>query len=117
MTEPDLFAAADAARDAGIATADATVSGDPEATALVERVTQQLLNRLHEQDRQQFTADEIGALLDTMQVSTDLATRRRLVSTIINRGKGTMWKATGYAPSTRRHSAPIALWQLTRGAR
>lgn len=117
MSDLDLFAAANAARDAGIAAADATVSGDPEATALVQRVTQQLLNRLYEQGRTEFTADDVGGLLDGLNVATDLPTRRRLVSTIINRGKGTMWKAKGYAPSVRRHSAPIALWALTSGVR
>lgn len=112
MGEPDLFAAADAARDAGIAQADASVARDQHAEALVQRVTRLLLQRLHEAGRTEFTADEIGDLLDTLGVATDLATRKRLVGTIVNRGKDRTWRACGYTKSVRRHSSPIALWRL-----
>lgn len=108
----DLFAIANAERDAAIARADKSVRDNPDATELVQRVTARLLALLHEQGRQEFTADEIGALLDSLSVSTDLTTRRRLVGTIINRNSGKLWKKIGWATSARRHSSPIALWKL-----
>lgn len=112
MTDLDLFAQANAARDEAIAKADKSVQRDRGAELLVERATQALLNRLHEEGRTQFTADEVGAILDTFGVAADQSTRRRLVGTIINRGRGKMWKANGWTQSVRRHSAPIALWQM-----
>jgi hypothetical protein len=112
MSDFDLFAQAEAARDAAIAKADASVQRDQQAELVVERVTQILLHRLHEDGRREFTADEVGGLLDALSVATDQSTRRRLVSTIINRGKGKLWRANGWTPSVRRHSSPIALWQL-----
>lgn len=108
----DLFAAADAARDEGIARADSSVRKNPDAEATVRRVTDILLNRMYAEGRREFTADEVGGLLDALGVATDQATRKRLASTIINRGKNKRWRAVGFTRSHRRHSAPIALWEL-----
>ena len=111
MTDLDLFAQADAARDAAIAQAEASVAGDPVAAHLAQRVTALLMQRLHEENRREFTADEVSGLLDTLGAATDQATRKRLVGTVINRGKGKAWTAVGFTKSTRRHSAPITVWR------
>lgn len=115
---PDLFTMLETARserDAGIAQADQTVQDDPFQAAVVEQITEMLIDRLRDVGRLEFTADLVGVLLDEMRIVDDLATRRRLASTIINRGKGKYWRRIGSAQSARRHCAEIALWQLTEG--
>lgn len=115
---PDLFTMLETARserDAGIAQADQTVADDPFQSAVVEQITEMLIDRLKDTGRLEFTADLVGVLLDEMQIVDDLSTRRRLASTIINRGKGKHWRRIGSAQSARRHCAEIALWQLTEG--
>jgi len=111
----DEMAEARSARDAGIARADQTVADDPFQEAVVAEITEMLIDRLRDIGQLEFTADLVGKLLDEMQIVDDLATRRRLVSTIINRGKGRHWRRIGSAQSARRHCAEIALWQLTEG--
>jgi len=115
---PDLFSMLEAARferDAGIAQVDQTVTDDPFQSAVVEQITEMLIHRLKDTGRLEFTADLVGVLLDEMQIVDDLSTRRRLASTIINRGKGKHWRRIGSAQSARRHCAEMALWQLTEG--
>ena len=110
----DLFEAM-MARDAAIAQADGTVEDSDFETAVVQRVTDDLLANLKASGRVQFTADLVGSILDGLNIVTDLHTRRRLVSTVINRGKGKTWRRIGSAQSTRRHCAEIALWALNDG--
>ncbi len=114
MTTLDLFSAREI-RDAAIARADQTVQDDPFQSAVVEQITEMLIDRLRDVGQLEFTADLVGVLLDEMQIVDDLSTRRRLASTIINRGKGKHWRRIGSAQSARRHCAEIALWQLNEG--
>lgn len=111
MTDYDLFSAA-AARDVGIATAAATVDDNLPEARLVEAITYQLLAQCEDRKTVQFTADDVGDLLDAAGLGRDLAQRRRIVSTVINRGIGRTWYRLGYVQSRRRHCAPIALWSL-----
>lgn len=114
MSTLDLFSARET-RDAAIARADQTVQDDPFQSVIVAEVTEMVLARLRDTGRLEFTSDLIGDLLDEMQIVDDLPTRRRLASTVINRGKGRHWRRIGSAQSARRHCAEIALWQLTEG--
>lgn len=104
----DLFAAVEK-RDEAVEVADATVTKAVGGDALIGRITERLV-RLSS-----FTADEVGVLCDEMGVPRDLATRRRIVSTTINRGKGKLWRHTGYRQSAdpRRNARPVAVWEVT----
>jgi hypothetical protein len=109
----DLFVTAAAQRDAALALADRTTLKDRTAVETLRRLLNALLTRLQLAGRMTFTADLIGELLDDMGVAGDLATRRRLVSTFITRGKhGGLWTQDGFERSTRRHCAPIGRWRL-----
>ena len=104
-----LFAALEA-RDEGIERADASVAKSVGGDALVARITQRLVAA-----RQPFTGDDIALMLDEMQVPRDQATRKRIVSTIVNRGRGTLWTMDGWTISTdpRRHGRPVMRWNIT----
>ena len=106
----DLFAPVTGAakRDAALAANDAAVSAGAGGDLLVARVTAHLL------DRVTFTADDVAVLLDEQGVPTDLVTRRRLTSVIVNRGRTKWWTPDGYAPShdPRRNSRPITRWRV-----
>lgn len=103
-----LFApvSGEAKRDAAVAANDERVTRERGGDALVERVTDALLAL------PTFTADDVAAELDRAGVPTDLATRRRLASVVVNRGKGKLWDAAGYERShdPRRNSRPILRW-------
>lgn len=97
-------------RDRAIEANDAQVASEVGGDELVKRVTASLVG-----GTQYFTADHIAKLLDEHGVSLDLKTRRKLTSTIINRGRGKYWRRVGYTTSEdpRRNARPITLWELT----
>ncbi len=103
-----LFApvSGEAKRDAAVAANDERVTRERGGDALVERVTDALLAL------PTFTADDVARELDAAGVPTDLATRRRLTSVVVNRGKGKLWDAAGYERShdPRRNARPVVRW-------
>ncbi len=103
----DLFAALEA-RDEAIERADARVATSVGGDALVGRVTERLVRLAS------FTADDVGVILDEMGVDKDQHTRRRLVGTVVNRGKGKLWTVDGYTTShdPRRHARPVMRWRV-----
>lgn len=111
MSEPyDLFAAVEK-RNEAVEVADATVTRSHGGDALVGRITQRIVADFPVGES--FTVDVVGAYLDAAGVPTDLATRRRLVSTIVNRGRGKLWVMEGYRSSAdpRRNARPVAVWR------
>jgi hypothetical protein len=106
----DLFAALHQ-RDEAIAQADQTVTQSVGGDVLVGRVTDRVTKTYAA--GQTFSVDDLGVILDEMQVPKDLETRRRIVSTIINRGKDKLWVHAGYISSRdpRRNARPVALWR------
>ncbi len=106
----DLFAAIEK-RDEAIEVADASVTTAVGGAALVGRITQRIVADFPVGET--FTVDVVGAYLDAAGVPTDLATRRRVVSTVINRGKGKLWVHSGYTAShdPRRNARPVAVWR------
>lgn len=103
-----LFASGEDKRDAALRANDARVSSGRGGDRLVAQVTRQLM------DRVEFTADDVAHLLDEAGVSRDLATRRRLTSVVVNRGKGKLWEPVGYAISqdARRNARPVMRWKV-----
>lgn len=112
----DIFAAGEAMREA-IEVGEARVAEDKTAEALVVQTRARLVERLKRADARRFTADNVGALLDEAGLARDdQATRRRITSTLIDRGRRAgHWSRVGYAPSARRKCAPIAVWELAEG--
>jgi hypothetical protein len=110
----DLFAAVEK-RDEAIERADAAVTTAPHGDALVSLVTDKLVGICRKVGTDLFTADDVGILLDQAGVARDQATRRRIVGTIINRGRGKLWVQEGYRQSAdpRRNARPVTLWRLT----
>jgi hypothetical protein len=106
----DLFAATQA-RDEAIETADASVSTSLGGDELVGRVTERLCRAYPVGTR--FTADVLALYLDDAGVARDQSTRRRIVSTIISRGRNKLWTMQGYTVSEdpRRKARPVALWE------
>lgn len=106
----DFFAALDH-RDAAIAEADEAVSRSVGGDELVGRVTDRLVKKYCA--GASFSVDEVGLILDEMDVPKDGTTRRRIVGTIINRGKDKLWEHAGYTSSRdpRRNARPIAIWR------
>jgi hypothetical protein len=106
----DFFAALDH-RDAAIAEADEAVSRSLGGDELVGRVTDRIMKQWHAGAT--FSVDDIGIILDEMQVPKDGTTRRRIVGTIINRGKDKLWEHAGYISSRdpRRNARPVAIWR------
>ena len=104
---------AEAARDAACAQAEARVRASAESSRVVAMVTLDLLALLDRTGRREFTADDVGAILDGRGVAADMDTRKRRVSVLIKRGaQDGRWLKVGYAPSARRKCAPVALWKL-----
>lgn len=111
MSEPyDLFTAVEK-RDEAIERADASVTTAHGGDALIGRITQRIVDAYPVGST--FSVDAVGRYLDDAGVPRDLATRRRLVSTIVNRGKGKLWRHVGYAAShdPRRNARPVAQWE------
>ena len=106
----DLFAAAEA-RDEAIERADARVSSERGGDVLVGRVTERLCRDFPVGST--FTMDVVAAYLDAMGVPHDQATRRRICSTVVNRGRNKLWRTMGYTTSAdpRRHARPLTLWE------
>jgi hypothetical protein len=105
--------AAMVARSEAIAAVDARVTDTPSESDVVRTVTLALLAELADVGRREFSADDLGVLLDQRQVATDLATRRRICSTIITRGAADgLWHKIGYVSSRRRKCAPIVQWRV-----
>ena len=101
------------ARSEAIAAVDARVTDTPSESDVVRTVTLDLLAALADAGRREFCADDLGQMLDQRQVATDLATRRRICSTIITRGAADgLWHKIGYVSSRRRKCAPIVLWRV-----
>jgi hypothetical protein len=103
----DMFAALEK-RDEAIEVASARVSQEVGGDMLIGKLTERLVKF------PRFTADEVGILCDEMGVPKDLETRRRIVSTCINRSKGKLWTHTGYRTSAdpRRNARPVAVWTV-----
>lgn len=108
----DLFAATEK-RDESIERADASVTRAHGGDALVGRITQRIVDAYPVGTA--FSVDDVGLLLDEAGVARDLETRRRLVSTIVNRSKGKLWTMQGYQSSKdpRRNARPVAVWLRT----
>lgn len=106
----DMFAAI-AQRDEAIARADSTVARAVGGDELVGRVTNRIIKTYGA--GMTFSVDEVGLMLDDMQVPKDGETRRRITGTIINRGKGKLWTHDGFAVSRdpRRNARPVARWR------
>jgi hypothetical protein len=109
----DLFAALQK-REEAIEAADASVTTAPHGDVLVARVTDALIQQCRAAGSALFTADDVGLLLDVAGVAKDQATRRRIVGTIVNRGKGKLWVQEGYTSSRdpRRNARPVTLWRI-----
>lgn len=105
----DMFAAFEA-RDAAIAAADEAVARSVGGDELAGRVINRLVKMYPAGSR--FSVDDLGIVLDDMNVPKDAATRRRIAGTIINRGKGKLWEHVGYTNSKdpRRNARPVAVW-------
>lgn len=106
----DMFAAIES-RNAAIAAADATVAKAVGGDKLVGVVTDRIVKTY--QAGACFTVDDVGILLDEMQVPRDGDTRRRIVGTIINRGVNKLWTHGGYTSSKdpRRNARPVSWWR------
>ena len=104
----DFFAALEK-RGAAVAKADASVRKSAGGDVVVGRVMDHLM-RFY----QTFTGDDIAALLDEYGIGKDLATRRRLTSTIVNRGRERLWVVDGWETShdPRRNARPIMRWRV-----
>lgn len=98
-------------RDEAIARADQTMQESVGGDELVGRVTDRVIKTYGA--GQTFSVDDLGVILDEMQVPKDGTTRRRIVGTIINRGKDKLWQHAGYISSRdpRRNARPVALWR------
>jgi len=105
----DFFAVLDK-REAAIAQADESVRKSAAGDLVVGKVIDMLVRQY-----ETFTGDDIAAMLDEMGVLKDLATRRRLVSTIVNRGRERLWVVDGWQTShdPRRNARPIMRWRVT----
>lgn len=105
--ELDMFAAVQK-RDEAIQRADTSVAKGKGGDVLIGRLTERLI-RLDS-----FTADDVGLLCDEVGVPKDQDTRRRIVSTTINRSKGKLWEHAGYRNSAdpRRNARPVAIWRV-----
>lgn len=105
------FGAATEKRDEAIETASASVTRSHGGDALIGRITQRIVDDFAVGES--FTVDVVGAYLDAAGVARDLETRRRLVSTIVNRSKGKLWRHSGYRASAdpRRNARPVAVWE------
>ena len=112
----DLFAAGQAQAEA-IERAAARVNADPPAVELVQRVTL-AVGRIARAGDGTFTADLVAQLLDEAGVKRELKVRRRLSGTVINAGRGTLWKPAGAVMSKdpKRHARYITLWRVTEAA-
>ena len=102
-----LFAAVQK-RDEAIEKADASVKKGKGGDILIGKLTERLL-RLDA-----FTADDVGLLCDEAGVPKDQDTRRRIVSTTINRSKGKLWTHAGTRNSAdpRRNARQVAIWRV-----
>ena len=105
-----LFAGLEA-RDEAIEKADSTIKTSVGGDALVARITERIVADFPV--GQTFSVDVVGAYLDAAGVPRDADTRRRVAGTIVNRGKGKLWRHTGYRASTdpRRNARPVAVWE------
>lgn len=108
--QTDIFAATQA-RDEAIEKADARVSSEVGGDALIGRITDRLCRDYPVGTR--FTMDVVALMLDQYAVPRDQATRRRICSTVVNRGRGKLWQAVGFTTSEdpRRHARPLTLWE------
>lgn len=106
-----LFDSAVAKRDEAIEVADNSVNTSVGGDALVGRITERIVKDFPV--GQTFSVDVVGAYLDAAGVARDADTRRRITGTIINRGKGKLWRHSGYRASTdpRRNARPVAVWE------
>lgn len=113
---PDLFAASEARNDA-IERAAARVQADPAALELCQRVTV-AVGRIARAGDGTFTADLVAELLDEAGVKRELTIRRRLAGTVINGGRGTLWKPDGAVMSRdpKRHSRYVTRWRVVGAA-
>lgn len=109
-----LFAGVERTREA-IETASARVSDEVGGDDLIQRTTDRLLARCARAGADHFTADNVAVLLDEQGVARDQDTRRRVVSTIIERGRKRLWTPDGYTASqdARRQGRPVTRWRLT----
>lgn len=94
--------------------ADAAVATAPHGDALIAAVTGRIVAMCRNADHPYFSGDDVAVVLDQMGVARDQATRKRIVSTLINRGKGKLWTADGWMESkdARRHGRPLMRWRL-----
>lgn len=108
----DRHAGAQRTQDA-IERADATIKTAPHGDELVGRVTARLRQMCREASCETFSGDDIAFILDQMGVARDQATRKRVVSTIVNRGRKTLWTPDGWTTSAdpRRHGRPLMRWR------
>lgn len=106
----DLFAAVEK-RDEAIEVADASVTTAHGGDALIGRITQRIVDA--HPVGSTFSVDDVGLLLDEAGVPRDAETRRRICGTLVNRGKGKLWRHAGYQAShdPRRNARPVAVWE------
>ena len=99
----------EAKRDGAIAASQAKVEKDKGGTELIRRVTAKLC------EYEFFTVDDIGPMLDEMGVPLDGATRRRVISAIVNGGrKAGKWAVVQWVTShdPRRNGRPVMQWRV-----
>jgi len=103
-------------RDAAIAQTIRRCKLSKDETFLVKTSQAKLVNRASLR-KHQFTVDDVGLILDEAGLGREMILRRRIVSAILNGGRGKLWKVSTMMVMSHdpiRHARRVPVWFLIR---